>query len=217
MKGEKTYLDAFRALFGREPSDAERQRAFRLISALGLDETDDLAKAMMLMGYVMAMAERIPKQVQDAARVSMEEARATAERVIEASATEAKASLAAAVASVAQQVANDVASRARWRMIAIAAPVIAVVMGGIGSLAYLAGRDVGHAKAMAELKNEDINAVWANTTEGRRAKSLADNANISNFLECKLGGYAISQAQNGRHFCHPSGNTPGGYSWYLPN
>ena len=216
MRGEKTYFDVLRALIGREPSDAERQRAMRIINAIGLDETDDLAKAMMLMGFVEAMLKEIPKDIKEAATVSMDQVKETANRVIEASAAEAQVKLADSVASVAQTVANDVAGRAKWQAVAVATGVIAAVIAGFGYTAYDAGLKVGHAKALTEIKNAEVAAVWANTEEGRNAKRLADVVKISAFVSCNFMGFQISRTENGQRGCFPIKNAANYHGWRLP-
>ncbi|MBL0407311.1 hypothetical protein JKG68_25635 [Microvirga aerilata] len=216
MRGEKTYFDALRSLLGREPRDAERQRAIRIINALGLDETDDLAKAMMLMGFVEALLERIPRQVKDAAKVSTDRVKETADRVIEASVAEAQAKLADSVASVAEKVAKDVAGRAKWQAAAMAATVVAALIGGFSYTAYGLGLKAGHVDALTELKNAEVAAAWVNTEEGRNAKRLADVTRISAFLECTLPGFKIVQDANGRRGCFPDKSAPNVQGWFVP-
>jgi hypothetical protein len=216
MKGEKTYLDAFRVLMGREPSDAERQSTFRLVKAMGLDETDDLAKAMMLMGYVEAMLQRIPSRVEAAAKVSTDRAKETADRVIEASMAEAQVKLADSVASVAQKVAKDVAGRAKWQAAAMAATVVAALIGGFSYTAYGLGLKAGHVDALTELKNAEVAAAWANTEEGRNAKRLANVTRISAFLECTLPGFKIVKDANGRKGCFPDQSATRLQGWFVP-
>jgi hypothetical protein len=216
MRGEKTYFDALRALLGREPSDAERQKAIRIINAIGLDETDDLAKAMMLMGLVETLLKEIPKQVEAAATVSTDRVRETADRVIEASVAEAQAKLADSVASVAQKVANDVAGKAKWQATAIAMTVIAALIGGFSYTAYGIGFNVGHVEALTELKNAEVAAAWANTEEGRSAKRLAAVTSISSFIECKFEGYRITGAKDGRKGCFPDKDAPRYQGWHVP-
>jgi hypothetical protein len=217
MRGEKTYFDALRALLGREPSDAERQRAIRIINAIGLDETDDLAKAMMLMGHVEALLKEIPRQVEAAATVSTDRVKEAADRVIEASAAKAQAKLADSVASVAQKVANDVAGKAKWQAAAMAAIVIAALIGGFSYTAYDVGFKAGHVEALTELKNAEVTAAWVNTEEGRNARRLADLNSISAFLECTLKGFKILEVENGRKGCFPDKSAPALGGWFVPS
>lgn len=212
MRRERTYLDAFRALHGREPTDAEWQRAFRLIDSMGLDETDDLAKGLMLIGYMEAMAERIPNQLRAAASDTMDQARESADRVIAASAAKAQAELAEAVSSAANKVAKDVAGREKWSAVRWALCVAFCVVAAMAALAFNVGHQLGIVDAHA--KDWLDRAKWANTDEGILAKSLAEVTDVRQFAQCTRKGW-IKEATtaDGRLVCFPGLGQAG---WYLP-
>ena len=130
---------AFEKLTGRQPTDADVQRLYRIKNALRLGDNDALWLVLLALDYHVTLYEKFPDEIAKASTDVLSKFRATADATAEASAQAAKADLAKSVATVAHKVADDVVvkKKLQWAVGAIVALVVLVCVTLV--LGYRAG------------------------------------------------------------------------------
>lgn len=103
--------DSFAKLIGRQPSDAERQQLYNVRDALGLQNNDALWLILMALQYYQHQYEQFPTVIARASKDILADFKAAADATVKASAESAKAELAQAVATTAQEVAHHIAEK----------------------------------------------------------------------------------------------------------
>lgn len=98
--------ESFAKLLGRQPSDSERQKLYVVRDALGLENNDALWLVLMALQHYQTQYEAFPAAISQAAKETLFALKETADATMRMSANDAKADLAAAVASSAQTVAK---------------------------------------------------------------------------------------------------------------
>ncbi|QIE29609.1 hypothetical protein [Caballeronia sp. SBC2] len=96
--------ESFAKLLGRQPSDSERQKLYVVRDALGLENNDALWLVLMALQHYQTQYEAFPAAISQAAKETLFALKETADATMRMSANAAKADLAAAVASAAQEV-----------------------------------------------------------------------------------------------------------------
>ena len=168
---------SFEKLTGHTLTDADVQRLYRIKNALRLGDNDALWLLLMALDYPVTFYEKLPAQMKQASMDILNEFRATADTIAKTSAEAAKADLARAVATAAQQVASNVAGVKRTRWVATAAIAIglgvAVVAGG-WLYAYVKGR----SDMEITLRAQQPALTWLGSSAGQRARELSDQGII---------------------------------------
>ena len=168
---------SFEKLTGQTLTDADVQRLYRIKNALRLGDNDALWLLLMALDYPVTFYEKLPAQMKQASMEVLNEFRATADAIAKASAEAAKADLAKAVATTAQQVASDVVGVKRSRWVATAAIAIglgvAMVAGG-WLYAYVKGR----SDMEITLRAQQPALTWLGSSAGQRARELSDQGII---------------------------------------
>lgn len=213
----KELQDSFAQLLGRQATDEERQHLYRVRDALGIKNNDALWLVLMALQHYQSQYEQFPRRIEQAAKEALIEVKTTADAAMQASAQSAKADLAQAVATTAQQVARHSAAKQMWQWATGCILLTTLAIGGLGfylhSIGYNAGYDSGHAAGYAQAQDEKAAAAWANTPEGRAAYQLAQATSIRDLRSCHLPGWKI---ENG--YCYPLVNPKDGkiWGWQIP-
>ena len=207
--------DSFAKLLGRQPSDAERQSLYRVRDALGLKNNDALWLVLMALQHYQDQYEKFPQAIAQAAKDTLVNFKVTADATVKASAEAAKADLAQAVASAAQEVAHNTSRKQMWKWAAGCISVAFVCMGltswymykqGIGS-----GYSLGYGYGYRDAKDEKAAAAWANTPEGKLAYRFAQMRELSSLAKCDKPGWYV---KDGACFVQPAPS--GTYGWKIP-
>lgn len=207
--------DSFSKLLGRQPSDAERQQLYNVGQALGIKNNDALWLILLALQYHQTQYSEFPALIQEAARDTLKNVKEAADAAMGASAGEAKAAMAEAVADAAQKVANNTSKKQMWKWAAGCIVISFLCVGIFGwymhSTAYKAGLNSGYGAGYAEAKDEKAAATWANTPEGKSAYKLAQAGSISILVRCNQPGWMI---ENGA--CYAKAAADGKiYGWQL--
>ncbi|MDE2361114.1 MAG: hypothetical protein KGM42_00440 [Hyphomicrobiales bacterium] len=121
----------FERVFGRAATATEREQLRHVQTALGLRDNDALWLVLFALQYYESLYRQFPKAIAGEAARVLTETRAAADSVIRASAEQARADLAKAVASVAHEVARDTAHRAATQWV-IAGMAVGVAIFALG-------------------------------------------------------------------------------------
>ena len=208
--------DSFAKLLGRQPSDAERQNLYRVRDALGLKNNDALWLVIMALQNYQDQYEKFPKAIAQSAKEVLIGFKATADATMKASAEEAKADLAEAVAAAAQKVARNTAAKQMWRWVAGSISVAFMCVGATYWYAHSSGKDsgyqAGYGAGYMEAKDEKAAAAWANTPEGKLAYRFAQKGELTRLARCEGKGWKITDG-----WCYPHAvQNEGTYGWRIP-
>ena len=189
---------SFEKLLGRQPTDAERQELYKVRDALGLKNNDALWLVLMALQHYQDQYEKFPKAIEQAAKDILADFKATADAMMKASAEAAKADLAKAIATTAQQVANATAHKQKARWIAGAMAIITITFAGGWWYAFNTGMAAGRWHGYEEAKDEKAAASWANTPDGKLAYKLAQTGSIPVLAKCNRPGWVLEKG-----VCYP--------------
>jgi len=209
--------DSFAKLLGRQPTDAERQSLYRVRDALGLKNNDALWLVLMALQHYQGQYEQFPKLIAEAAKNTLMDFKATADATVKASAEAAKADLAQAVASAAQEVAHNTSGKQMFQWAAASIVVAFLCVGLFGWYMHSSGKDsgyqAGYGAGYTEAKDEKAAAAWANTPEGQLAYRFAQSGELQRLAQCNGKGWEIKN-----NFCYPFPvPNEGTYGWRLPS
>jgi len=153
--------DSFAKLLARQPTDAERQRLYQVRDALGLKNNDALWLVLMAMEHYQGQYEQFPAKIAQAAKETLAGFKATAEATAKAAAEAAKADLAAAVATAAHRVVDQVAGtrKLRWGVgLSLAIAVMLACALGFGIYMESVGRASGLVEGYAAASRDEAAA-----------------------------------------------------------
>ncbi len=203
--------EALEVLVGRQATDAEREKLYKIRDALGIKNNDALWTILLALDHYQRIYEKVPSVIKETAQVVTADIRKTAAEQMKVAAEETKRDLAKAVSEVAQQVAIKTAGTRMLQWALACTAVVAVVLVVVGWLGYSAGRKGGIADGYQVATSEQARASWANTPEGQLAYDLAQTGSIRELATCsgrgwkQEKGFCYVQAQNGKI-----------YGWALP-
>lgn len=208
--------DSFAKLLGRQPSDAERQSLYRVRDALSLKNNDALWLVLMALQNYQGQYEKFPQAIAQAAKDILVNFKETANATVKASAEAAKADLAQAVASAAQEVAHNTSAKQMFRWatgcFAITSLCICLLVWYMHSSGENAGYNSGYGVGYRAAKDEKAAAAWANTPEGQMAYRFAQSGELQRLARCHGKGW---KAEKGTCYPHPVTNE-GTYGWAMP-
>jgi hypothetical protein len=132
--------EAFAKVVGRQPSEAERGRLYRIRDALGLRDNDAFWYIVMVLEHYDALYRDYPSLIREEARRTIEEARRAFAAAAEVEAAKAQTALAQQVAETSVAIARKLAERpvGAHRVTAMFAAAVA-----FGALCMTAGFKVG--------------------------------------------------------------------------
>ncbi len=185
--------NSFQKLLGRQPTDAEVQKLYRVRDALGLKNNDALWLVLMALQHYETSYERMPKAIETAAASVMLKVKATADSTMKASAESFKADMAQAVASVAEDVARNTSRKQMWQWAGGVVGFAFLTLGLMGWGAFTKGAESGRAEAYKQVQDEKAAADWANTPQGQAAYRLAQAGDLDLLVDCSAAGWKIEK------------------------
>lgn len=185
--------NSFQKLLGRQPTDAEVQKLYRVRDALELKNNDALWLVLMALQHYETSYERMPKAIETAASSVLLKVKAAADSTMKASAESFKADMAQAVASVAEDVARNTSRKQLWQWAAGAVGVAFLTLGLGGWGAFTKGAESGRAEAYQQVQDEKAAAAWANTPQGQAAYRLAQAGDLDLLVSCSAEGWKIEK------------------------
>lgn len=180
---------AFTALRGRAPNDSEIKNIYRIRDALGLRDNDALWIVLLSLEYYRGEFEAMLVKNAEASKRSNELSQATAIAISEAEMQKRLTKEAEVIASLAKDVARATAGRSfmQW---AIAAAIVALVsLSAAGWLGWYSGHKAGYAEGYAETQDERANASWGNSSQGKKARRLAEAGSLDMLADCSGPGW----------------------------
>lgn len=215
--------NSFVALFGKQPTDAARERMLRIKDSLGIRDNDALWSVLLALESYQALYEQIPEQIEARSKTLLIEFRKAAKAAAEASSAQSQKELSEAVSRASTQVAEDVAKQHRatatkklveWLIVA----VVIITMSAAGltfsvyKFAHDAGVAEGHANGYERARSEKAAAAWANTAEGRMAEALSRAGALTILARCLNKGWVVKDGA-----CYPHADERGNvHGWRLP-
>ena len=127
--------ESFAKLLGRQPSDTERQKLYRVRDALGLKNNDALWLLIMVLEHYQNLYESIPERIEAAAK-----------RAARSAAAQAQADVNSAIAGLIPTVESAVRDGARWALAqeALVRSMFTLIAGcAISGLLFAAGMMYG--------------------------------------------------------------------------
>lgn len=106
---------SFKALLGRQPSDKEVERLYRVKNALNIRDNDAMWMILMALESYDTLYSKYPALIADQVDVVVEKQRELIAEIVDAESKKALSTLSSAVAQTSQLVAMKVADTARWQ------------------------------------------------------------------------------------------------------
>lgn len=198
---------SFQKLLGRQPSDAEVQKLYRVRDALELKNNDALWLVLMALQHYETSYERMPKRIAVAAASVLADVKTTADSTMKASAENFKADMARAVAAVARDVARDTSRKQMWQWAGGALGVAFLTLALVSWGAFTKGSESGTADGYRLAQDEKAAAAWANTPQGQSAYRLSQLGMIDKLATCDSPGWKVEhgacipyQAPDGHYY-----------------
>jgi hypothetical protein len=195
---------SFTALLERTPTDADRQRLYRVRDAMGIKDNDALWTIVMALDHYTQLYEKIPGQIGQTTAAALASVKQTADAVMAASSAQVKADLSKAVADAAQRVAVNASRKEMWKWsagcIVLASACICALLYFAQTTAYQAGLAAGTAAGYQTARTEKAAASWANTPQGAQAYGLAKLGSLDALARCEHNGW---YRKNGICYAYP--------------
>lgn len=106
---------SFKALLGRQPSDKEVERLYRVKNALNIRDNDAMWMILMALESYDTLYSKYPALIAGQVDVVIEKQRELIAEIVDAESKKALSTLSSAVAQISQLVAMKVADTARWQ------------------------------------------------------------------------------------------------------
>ena len=106
---------SFKALLGRQPSDKEVERLYRVKNALNIRDNDAIWMILMALESYDTLYSKYPALIAGQVDVVIEKQRELIAEIVDAESKKALSTLSSAVAQTSQLVATKVADTARWQ------------------------------------------------------------------------------------------------------
>lgn len=211
--------DKFGFVVGRQPTDAEVARLYRLRDQLKLNAEDPLWLLILALEHYQVLYEKIPSKIKAASKEHLENVQELSDAAMDLATASAKLELTKAVAKAAEEAADTTVKRKMltWGLGSLTIAIILVGAFGftIYSQARNAGFQAGLAAGYTEAKDEKAAAAWANTPDGQLAYKFAQAGDLRNVAHCLGNGWSI---RNG--VCYPFAAQENGknmtYGWSIP-
>jgi hypothetical protein len=210
---------AFETLLGRKATDGERQKLYRVRDTLGVKSTDALWTVLLVLEYYLALYEKLPQRIENAARAAVVQAKATAEAQAKAAAAEVKRALTAGVLATVNDTARAATVKDILKWVAMTVLTLSVVIMAVGRWAFQRGvaEEQGRTAqvAMQDRERRVAEASWASTADGRLAYDLAKAGMLHDMVTCSgrgllaRDGWCIAQGERGRPFRWRLADRPG--------
>lgn len=106
---------SFKALLGRQPSEKEVERLYRVKNALNIRDNDVMWSILMALESYDTLYSKYPAQIAGQVDVIIEKQRHLIAEIVDAESKKALSTLSIAVAQTSQNVATKMANTARWQ------------------------------------------------------------------------------------------------------
>lgn len=192
--------NSFQKLLGRQPTDVEVQKLYRVRDALELKNNDALWLVLMALQHYETSYERMPKAIETAAASVLLKVKATADSTMKASAESFKANMAQAVASVAEDVARNTSRKQMWQWSTGAVGVPFLTLGVVGLGRFYEGHGLWHYGGLSG---------WRRMRKQQRPGTIPHRAKLpitSPSLESLTGSQPVT-ARDGRSNMAPASPT----------
>lgn len=184
----KPIEQALQALIKRDPTPEEVAQFYKIKEICGFSEHDSVWALLLAFGHYEILYGEIPLKIADQARsliadhkLALEAAAEAAERAVRGSMIENVTKTTREMADRAIEAGKVIASHEHRRKLVLSVvAAFAVSVCAVGVLAwgaYKAGARSGAVDAM-------LDAAWAQSAEGRAAKSFAQLNNVQTMLDC---------------------------------
>ena len=208
--------ESFARLLDRQPTDAERQALYRVRDTLEIENNDALWVILMALQYHQSQYEKFPKAIAQAAQAILADFRVTADATAQASAQEAKAAMASAVAEISQKVAKSAAHTEKLKWVAGCVVVITLTFSGGFWYAFDSGKESGYGAGYKKAEDEKAAVAWANTPEGQMAQRFTQSGELQKLARCSAKGWKVEKRKQG-DVCFPYAVPKGRlYGWFMP-
>lgn len=151
--------NSFQALLGRQPSDKEVERLYRVKNALNIRDNDAMWMILMALESYDTLYSKYPALIAGQVDVVIEKQREFIAEIVDAESKKALSTLSSAVAQTSQLVATKVANTARWQ----AWGWVCIGLIAFGSLCLTAGFILGSGNmpfwALAHQSNNPLEIV----------------------------------------------------------
>ena len=204
--------DSFAKLLGRQPSDTELQKLYRVRDALGLKNNDALWLVLMALQHYQDQYERFPEAIAQAANDILVNFKATADAQADASAKAATETVSKAVAKSVQDIAGNVAIKKKLQWVCGCIISLALAFGLFGWYMHNTGFQAGVGEAYNKATETHERFAWGNSTEGALAYQLYQTGDLHRLLYCTGKGWQIKKDG---YIPHPANNSV--YGWLLPD
>lgn len=202
--------EKFKAIAGREITDAEAITFNKVQSALGIKENDALFSLLFALQLHQANYEKIPELIAEAGKQSVAASKLKVDGVIAEAVRVASESLGATVAAEVDKISGMKAKSERKRVHFIGAGIFAAVF----LVVFITGFWSGRALGLKDGINVNLAASWAATPEGLKAFKLYQNGAMDLFTTCTGAGWV---SQNGNCYATPPKNVHDDLQgWKLP-
>ena len=171
---------AFEKLTGRQPTDADVQRLYRVKDALRLESNDAVWLMFIAMNHFQSLYEDIPQQIETRTQRLLDEVERRARDMMAVEASKAQRTLTKQVAASANNMAGHMAWRARWQAAAFAAGIILVLLLATAWYVNSTLRETwfhsGYYAREKSLNNimDFHGEQWARSPEGRLARVFSE-------------------------------------------
>ena len=174
--------DSFSKLYGRQLSDSEIQKLYRVRDALGIKNNDALWTVIMALQSYQSEYEKIPPLISK-----------TTTEVLAATAADKSLLTSAAVAASANKIAHNTATKQMWMWAAGCIAISTISLGGISwymnNKGHESGYNEGYKIGFASAKDENLVNYWAQTPEGESAFQLARRGSLEKLVRCDQPGW----------------------------
>jgi hypothetical protein len=200
--------ESFAQLLGRQPTDHERQRLYRVRDALRIKATDAVWLLFMVLEHYETLYERVPSRIADAARDATKTVRETAEAQAKAARDETKRALAKAIADAVDATAKQRVRADVLKWVSVAVSIVAILFVAVGWGENRRGQAHGAAAAENQAKAAcayvEKMSSWALTPDGIRARELDKLDSLHDLVNCagrgleRKGAWCVAQGERGK-------------------
>ena len=203
------FIEKFKLVFGRDPTDQEAQAYQRFVTAMGIRENDALVLFFLFQERNLSRLENIPNIIKDASQDATRDAKDRAKAAIDDAVSDAVPQLVDAVNKQIDRTAVNHSLTQKYQWLAIAASAAAVLVATSGGLGwYLGGQQTEFARQAGFIEGSKANA-FLSTGEGQIAFSWYKSGTLGNLIRCDRPGWSMSKDG----ICVVAPTKEGTYGW----
>ena len=187
------YIEKFKTVFGRDPTDQEAQAYQRFVTAMGIKENDALVMFFLFQERNLSRLEDIPNTIKVTSEDAIKDAKVRAKVAIESAVSDAVPQLVDAVNKQIDRTAinRSVTQKYQWLAgMAGAAVLLVATAAGLGW--YVGSKETEFARQAGFLEGSKANA-FLSTFEGQMALSWYKTGTLGNLIRCDRPGWSTSK------------------------